>query len=166
MLGSGEALLSSPYPFTPQHWALIRGSEQVRHGPSLVGLARSGLVYANPSLAVMLKQLSAINPMRERSNHACLHLHRCSQDARAIVEDPAFGHSLDDVALIMSTYEAALIAGADGVPFCVDAARRGCFSREELGRVSAIAWQHGDAIRTWWGSYAAAIEALFGGSGS
>jgi|SynMetStandDraft_3_1070028.scaffolds.fasta_scaffold02153_4 hypothetical protein len=152
------------YPPTPQHWALIRGVEYVRHGPSLMGLARSGLVSASPSLAVMLERLSAINPMRERSNHACSHLHRCSQDARAIVEDPAFGRSVDDVLLIMSTYETALIAGADGVPFCVDAARLGCF--RELGQVSAIAWRQGDAIRAWWRSYAAAIEALFGGPGS
>lgn len=144
-----------------QRWGLIHEGVLLRAGRTLASLAVS--VEQRP-FDLLLDRLSGLRPLDERPDHALQHVYLCAKNARGLMEDRRYGLSVEAVDCLMNTFEAALIAATDDLIFVLDDGKLGPVRRDDHAAVSSIALRHGNAIRQWWSSYAAAIEALFGGS--
>ncbi|MCD2172303.1 hypothetical protein [Rhizobium sp. C4] len=142
-------------------WGLIQDGVLLRSGRTLASLATSSEQH---SFEQLLDRLASLTPLSERPDHALQHLHACAKNARALMEDPRYGLSADAIGCLMNTFEAALIAATDDLIFFIDDSKLGPVRRDDHAAVASIASRHGSAIRQWWSTYSAAIEALFGGA--
>ena len=147
----------------PLGWMLVKGKVQIRAGETLASLSMDSAQAGYGRTSALLARLARFRPLDDRPEHAWAHAHICDQKIQRIVSDPSFGFGTDDVRTIMSSYQAGLIAGLDGLSFSFDDRMHAPFSRDELRDVSAMGFRHGDAIRQWWASYTALVTAYFDG---
>lgn len=142
-------------------WGLIQEGTLLRSGRTLASLAVSG---EQRPFDLLLDRLTSLKPLDERPDHALQHIYLCARHARELMEDRRYGLSAEAVECLINTFEAALIAATDDLIFFIDDDKLGPVRRDDHAAVASIALRHGSAIRQWWSSYTAAIEALFGGS--
>jgi hypothetical protein len=144
-------------------WSVIEGGTLVRSSNSLPGLAA---MVSPADLALLAQRLREVDLPLTLSEHPMVQLTKCAQAARLILSEPGVHLSDSHVDAIVAIYEAALLAGYDGMtpPELPETAAglRGA----ELSEFSRVGLRHGKTVSNRWSRYQRLVSALFKGDSS